>query len=328
MASSLFGGVAAAISPPKLKRVTYSGDLDTQLADLTKAQTAGRQASQADLDRLIGASRTAAGQVEQLAPGDMAVLQSVINQRTDPFQTYTGVGNYNMGLLERLSGNLAEQGRAGESRRFAALGYGGRGPSTYQSNTLLDRVSKNLAPVYASTLGNIGRDASSIESNRLNQNANVVSLLRERAGIPTRSLPLYSLPLDARQQLTQDDIANLLGLGEGFKENTAGFREQQSALGNIASSLDSAVDTGLSLYSGGLMGGGGGGLGGIFGGGGGGGATRAPATFTPSNFGPSGYGNFGVSYSGGPLQAGANFGPSGYGNYGINYGAWTPQVRG
>jgi hypothetical protein len=320
MASSIFGGIAGAISgPPKVKRISYSSQLDDQINQLTGAQSGTRSANAADVARIGAQAGKAATQMEQLNPEDMATIQSIIGGRVDPFQTYQNVGNYQFGLLDRLASNLAEQGRAGESRRLASMGYGGRGGSTYQSNTLLDRISRNLSPVYASTLGNIGRDATAIEGSRLGQNANIVDLIRERAGIPARSLGLYQVPLQTRMAVNDAEIASLLGLGEAVRTNTAGFQERPTALSQIASSLDSIVDTGMDLYSGGM-------LGGILGGGGGGG--RSPAAtppFRPANFGPSGFSGFNMSYTGGPLTP--QPGPSGFGNFGMSYG-WTPPWRG
>ena len=322
MASSIFGGIANAIDGgPKLNRISYSSALDDQLNALTQEQAAQRAADAADLARLSAAARGAAGGVEALAPGDLAILQRIIDNNmasgNDPFQTYTNVGNYNFGLLERIAGGLADQGRAGESQRLAGLGFGGRGGSTYQSNTLMDRISRNLAPVYAQTLGTIGRDASAIDAGRQAQNASTIGTIRERATIPGRALPYYSLPLEARGSVNAQQIAALLGLGEGFKTNTAGYREKATALGSIAGSLDSAVDTGLSLFSSGAMGG-------ILGGGGGGGKSVSTAQpFQPVTFGPSGYGlNF--SYSGQPLAP--QVPPSGYNQYTLS-NTWVPPWR-
>jgi hypothetical protein len=302
MASSIFGGIANAIDGgPKLDRIKYSSNLDDQLNLLTNSQTANRAANAADVARLSAAATGAAKQIEGLSAADQAVIQQIINSRVDPFSTYTGVGNYNLGLLNNLSAGLAEQGRAGESRRMAALGFGGRGGSTYGSNTLLDRISKNLAPVYAQTFGNIGRDATAIDSGRLNQNQNTLGLLDYRAGIPMRAVNAYGIPIQARQSVNDAEIRNLLGLGEGYKTNTAGFREKQTALGSIAGSLDSAVDTGLSLYTGGLAGG-----------------NNGPSRSQPTNIGFS------------QPPSGQSFGPSGYGGYGMSYsqpskpGAWQP----
>lgn len=318
MASSIFGGIANAIDGgPKLDRISYSSTLDDQLGLLTKGQEAKRAADAADLARLSGAATGAAKQIEGLSAGDMAVIQQIIQSRQDPFQTYTNVGNYNLGILNNLSANLANLGRAGESRQQAALGYGGRGQSTYGTNTLLDRISKNLSPVYASTIAGISPAATAIDNSRLNQNNNTVGLLDYRAGIPLRSVDAYGIPIEARSSVNADAIRSLLGLGEGYKTNTAGYREKQTALGNIGSALDSVVDTGTSLYSSGL-----------FNGMLGGGAAKAPATqsYTPANFGSSGYGNFNMSYNGAPLAP--QVPPSGYGQYGMSYnGAWAPPWR-
>lgn len=348
MASNIFGGVADAISPPKLNRITYSPGLDAQINQLTLDQTANRAAQAAQAAKYGTAANAAAASVASLTPGDQAIIQNIINSQQNPLSTYQSVGNYNFGLLNNLSSGLADLGRAGDSRAQAALGYGGRGGSTYQSNSLLDRISKNLSPVYASTLGNIGRDASAISNNQLAQNNNTVGLLDYRAGIPGRSLSYLAAPIQLNQSLTDSQIQQLLGLGQATKQNTAGYQEKKSALGNIASSLDSAVDTGLAVYTGGLAGGNGTSTGksSMFSGFGGRGATGGASgnglgglgsSGTPVNFGPSGYGNYGVSYgqpsaypSSTPSFSG--FGPSGYGNYGVGYsqpsaqaGAWAPS---
>lgn len=322
MAFGLFSGIADAISPSKLNRISYSPALDQQLNELTADQTGNRAAQAAQAGLYTNAANAAASEVAKLSPGDQAILQQIINARVDPYQTYQNVGNYNFGLLDRLSGNLAGLGQAGDSRAQAALGYGGRGGSTYQSNTLLDRISKNLSPVYASTLNNIGRDASAISGNQIAQNQNTLGLLDYRAGIPGRGLSYLAAPIQLNQSLTDSEIQQLLGLGTGYKTNTAGFQEKKSPLGSIAGGLDSAVDTGISAYTSGLFGG----------------TTKAGAGSAPAsgysggvNFGPSGYGSFGVNYGSNPgystSPANPSFGPSGYSNYGVGYapGAWKPS---
>jgi hypothetical protein len=309
MASSIFGGIANAIDGgPKLNPVYYSGPINDQINQLTLAQTGNRAANDTDLARLNAEYLKAGGEVAKMAPGDQAIIASLVKERTDPFATYQNVGNFNVGLLDRLASNLATQGQAGESRRMAALGYGGRGDSTYGSNTLLDRISKNLAPVYANTIATTGRDASAIDAGRIAQNQNTVGLLNYRANIPGRALDYYAAPITARNQVTDAEIAQLLGLGTAAKANTAGFREKQTALGSIAGSLDSAVDTGMSLYGGGM-------LKGVIPGGGNGSA--------PS-YGGGSYGGNSPAFSFGGYTSPQNM-PS-YGA-GLSYNSWTPPWR-
>lgn len=277
MAFSLFSGAADAITGgPKLQRITYSPELDSQLNALTQGQTAYQGQINAAVDRLSGAATSAAKQVEDMTPEDLATYRALIDRRIDPLQTYQDVGNYQFSLIDRIAQSLAQQGRGEENRRAAAAGYGGSTGGTYQTNTLLDRISRNLAPVYAGALSTIGRDAGSIDTGRLNQASSTASLINSKATVPGRSLGYYQIPIASRTQSNADAIAALLGLGSGFKQNTAGYREQQTRLGALAGGLDSAVETGTDLALSYFGGGGGGMLGGIMGGGGGGRQAQQP----------------------------------------------------
>ena len=78
-------------------------------------------------------------------------------------------------------------------------------------------------------------------------------------------------PLQALQQSRASEISQLGGLSDVARSNLAGFKENRNkwaaAAGAVDQSLNSALDTYLSLYSGGMIGGGGGGMfGGILGG--------------------------------------------------------------
>lgn len=308
--ADIFGPIAEAISPAKLKQIQYSDTLNNLLNQTTANQLTRQAADATDLAALSGAAKGAAKNIEGLTLGDQSLIGSLINSRVDPFQTYQNVGDYQFNILDRLAGGLADQGRSGESRRQAALGYGGRGGSTYGSNTLLDRISRNLSPVYASTLGNLSSAASNIDANRITQDNNVLNLIGARAAAPTRSLPMYSLPIAARSQINDDQLRTLLGLGQGYKTNSAGFKEQKSALGNIGTALDGVVNTGVDLASIYAGGGSGGALGGIFGGGG----KAQPAAqpwymggMSGNSYGPYSYGNYGGGYQQ-PSPWMANFG--------------------
>lgn len=123
-------------------------------------------------------------------------------------------------------------------------------------------------------------------------------------------------PLQALQAARANEISQLSGLSDVARSNFAGFKENRNkwaaAAGALDQSLNSALDTGLSLYSGGLIGGNTGGmLGGLFGGP----RTQQSAQRSPMVFGlpqsnytpqpvvapsigltaPIGYGNFGFT---------------------------------
>ena len=265
---SNLGGMIGAFLPPKLKQVRYSDALAGQLDDTTNSLTGYRSSQAGDLSKYGTALDEATGKVKALEAGDNSVLaQLIASSNQDPMDTYRGVGDYQFGVLDKLSKSIAGQGRAQDNALLAQFGAGGRGGSTYQTNSILDRLTRNLAPVYAGALGNLGRDTGTIVNGRTTNAGNVTNLLNARAGIPLRTLPLQTATMDQRTQNLMDEIAAQGGLGNNYRTNSAGFKEEKNkwaAFGDAAdSSINSAIDTGLSLYTKGLSGGGGGGGGGI-----------------------------------------------------------------
>jgi len=268
----MLGDVLSAIKPPKLSQVKYSDALGKQLDNTTNSLTGYRANQAADLSKYGQALGEATGKVKALEAGDNSVLSQLIaSSNQDPMDTYRGVGDYQFGVLDKLSKSIAGQGRAQDNALLAQFGAGGRGGSTYQTNSILDRLTRNLAPVYAGALSNLGRDTGTIVNGRTTNAGNVVNLLNTRAGIPLRTLPLQTATMDQRTQNLMDEIAAEGGLGNNYRTNSAGFKEEQNkcaALGDaLDSSVNSAIDTGMSLYSGGLSGGGGGGIMSMLGGG-------------------------------------------------------------
>jgi hypothetical protein len=266
--SSIFnlGGVLGAIKPPKLKQINYSDALQKQ-QDLTTESLGGYRAGQAaDLAKYGTAIDEATGKVKALEGSDNDILSRLISQSgQDPMDTYKGIGDYQFSILDKLSGDLAGRGKAEDNLLMARFGAGGRGGSTYQTNSILDRISKNLAPVYAGALGNLGRDTGIVVGGRDATAGNVTNLINARAGIPLRTLPLQTATMDQRSQNLFDEIAAQGGMGQNYRTNSAGFKEEPNkwaaAIGEIDKSLNSAVDTGMSIYGGG----GGGGILGILG---------------------------------------------------------------
>ena len=293
----MLGDVLSAIKPPKLSQVKYSDALGKQLDNTTNSLTGYRANQAADLSKYGQALDEATGKVKALEAGDNSVLaQLIASSNQDPMDTYRGVGDYQFGVLDKLSKSIAGQGRAQDNALLAQFGAGGRGGSTYQTNSILDRLTRNLAPVYAGALSNLGKDTNTIVNGRTTNAGNVVNLLNTRAGIPLRTLPLQTATMDQRTQNLMDEIAAEGGLGNNYRTNSAGFKEEKNkwaAFGDAAdSSINSAIDTRLSLYTGGLSGGGGGGgIMSMLGGGGGGGRASTPNAGTFIQQGNIGGGN-------------------------------------
>jgi hypothetical protein len=250
-----------------------------------------RTANAADLGAYTQGINRAIGRIEALNPEDTATLGGLISRTAtdDPMAVYRGVGDYQVGLFDRFSKGLADQGRAGQNLQFARMGLGGRGGSTYTNTALLDRISRNLAPAFSQVTGNIGRDTQILGNQRLAQGGQVANLINARRGLQTQGAELALNPAMARAELADMEAGRLGTLGSAARTTTAGFQTEKDTLGKFADGLSEAEDTVLdtamgliSMYSGGMMGGGGGG-GGKPGASNSGSASRAQApTFQPS----------------------------------------------
>ena len=124
----MLGDVLSAIKPPKLSQVKYSDALGQQLDDTTNSLTGYRANQAADLSKYGTALDEATGKVKALEAGDNSVLaQLIASSNQDPMDTYRGVGDYQFGVLDKLSKSIAGQGRAQDNALLAQFGAGGRG---------------------------------------------------------------------------------------------------------------------------------------------------------------------------------------------------------
>lgn len=298
------GNVIGSFAKPKEEKQYLNDALTGQIDKTTTGLDAFRAGNAADLAKMGLEIDQATGQIKALAPGDMQTIGGLINAGSeDPFTTYRNVGDYQFGVLDRLSKSLAGQGKAQDNALLARFGMGGRGGSTYQTNTILDRISRNLAPVYAGSLQNLGRDTGTIVQGRTTGAQNVLNLIANRAAIPSRTLPLLTALTDQRATNLNNEIGAETGLGQASRINYLGTKvtpnKWAAAASAIDDSLNSAVDTGMSLASMYLGGGAGGALGGLMGGMGGGGGSKG---FGGGGYNPMAPGQQGAPYGGGNNQ--------------------------
>ncbi len=328
------GSLAQAITgPPKVQQIFYSDPLNKAYDAQLTLQAGNVAADAKDMASLNEAAKRAASTVKGYEAMDAATIQNIINNRVDPYTDYTNIGNFRFGLVNGVAPLMSDLGKKAESQSDFAMGLGGRSGngSTYQANRLIDRISRNLSPLYQTALGGIGADASAVSNNRLAVNNNTLGLMDYRSNIPGRELGYLSVPLSTRNQVTNNQIGQLRNLGGGYKDNSAAFREVKSPGQLIGEGMDQVADFALDAFSSYMGGGIGKGMGGMGGGGAGGAGAGggAVAPRQPMNFGPSGYGGYTASYS--PQTSGMNFGPSGYGGYSMGYqspGAWQPPWKG
>lgn len=330
------GPILGSFGKTKIKQRNYSDAVQDAITGAARASAQDRAANAADLAAYTDALRRASGRVEALNPEDTATLGRMIGETAsaDPMSVYRGIGDYQMGLFDRFSRGLAEQGRRGQNLQFARMGYGGRGGSTYTQNALLDRISQNLAPAFSQISGNLGRDTQILGNQRLAQGGQVANLIGARRGLQTQGADLLLNPALARSDLASAEANRMGALGSAARTNTAGFEQQKNTLARFAEGLSEAEDTildtamsVLSMYTGGMGGGAGGALGGIMGGGGGGGqpggasrgrgAAAATPTFIPS-YAPQ---------TPGPWAGGFVYGATPPGAAPAGAGFYSPQVQ-
>jgi len=330
----MVGEIIGAFGKTKLKQQFYNDQLGKTITGAASAAQSNRTLNDADLARYATASQQAAGRVEGLLGQDNATLGSLIAKagNYDPMAAYRGIGDYQTSILDRFAGSLASRGKASQNLAEARMGYGGRGGSTYTQNAMIDRLAGNLAPAYASILGNLGRDTQILSGQGIANMGNAANLIAQRQNAQGGAANYYLNPALARSQLQGEEAQNLGLLGQAAKGNTAGFREEADLVtklgGAIAAGEGQVMDLAgsvLSAYGGGMLGGMGGG-----GGGGAKGPKQAAPTFTPTysppvNFGSSGGyyqpGGFGFNLSGGNTYNGPAFGGGGgyANNIGIGY---------
>jgi hypothetical protein len=264
----MLGGILDAFMPGKTETRYFSNDLNRQAQQSIQAMPQYREAQGQDLSRYTGALNRAVPQVEALGAGDTSLLGQLIGQRTgSAMDTYRDVSDTQMGMLDRIVGSIANQGRGAMNQNLARLGYGGRGGSSFETNMLLDRIAGNIAPVAGQMMGNIGRDAMAMEGANTGRLADIMGLVNARSNIPLRTADLMLAPSEARNRMLMNEIMALGGLGDVNRGNVAGFEYRQNPWAAAAGSVEKRFDQGMDRIFGLLGGGGGGGGGGVGGGG-------------------------------------------------------------
>lgn len=299
------GGIIDAFSPAKMERVYNSPELQGQLTTtiggmdqyrskagqaLGNYETANRRAieesrrlgalTEGEIGGMLGGLRGASylADRERTREGDLAALNT---------------------LLGQLGGGMSRADKAAASR----LGYAGRPSSSYMDKQRSSYLGAFGAPIASQIFAGLNPAASGAAQERGANVRQQLGLMDYRNQIPAGMAEMELNPLQALQAARQSEIAQLGGLSDVARSNLAGFKENKNkwaqAVKAVDEGLNSALDTYLSLYSGGMVGGGRGAFGGLLGGerGSGSRSTGTPQA-NPLLFGMSNQG-FGGSYSGG-----------------------------
>lgn len=273
MASSVFnlGELIGAFGSTKQRPVFTSPEIaDRYRYDLLGEYDKNRTAQQGDLAKYADLISAGNPQAKQFSDEDTASITKLLGDygSYDPTATYERVRSGNLASLNDQFANLVNYGSAADKARMASLGLGGRASSGSYGKVLDSvRAARNLSPVLNTIYGNLGSDTSRLTQDRYQNLMSQLGLMNQRAGLYDQRVAGRALiPSLARNAALQTDVGNLSGIGQGFNQNVAGWEAQPNgvarwgnAVGAIDKGLNSALDTYMSMYGGGLMGGGGGG---------------------------------------------------------------------
>lgn len=147
------------------------------------------------------------------------------------FQGYQQVGDYLYGQLDRYAQNSANAGNRAMNDRAAALGFGGQGSNSYLAKINADRITNNLAPVFANTTNAIGRDYNAINNNSFRDTMLRLGLASEDA-LGGYMDNVYSRPLDVanvRSGQLAGNTSQLAALVDAYNKNVAGYETRENS---------------------------------------------------------------------------------------------------
>lgn len=259
---------------PKIKPIEYNKYLTDVINDQVAGLRSLRKTGDAAADAYAAAVAASTPEIQALNKDTIGRLGGLADQYSgfDPTSTYERIRSGNISSLADQFVNLASLGQEGDKVALASRGYGGRGPSSYESILRSDRISRNIAPVLNTIFGNLGSDSTSLNANRLANLANVIPTLAYRGTLPGATDERALLPYEARLSMLGREIPLSGVAADVSKANIAGYEQTQNKWANFFQQMGRATDqlgdTALSLYGGQLTGmlGGGGGGGGLGGG--------------------------------------------------------------
>lgn len=288
MGISNLGGIISAFAPDKKERVYMNEGLQKQIDTSIGGMDQYRNEANTAVGNYTGANRKAIGEVGRLnkqTEGETNQMLGTLRNSSfmqDRERARSGDLTALGGLLSQMGGGMSKSDKMAASR----LGYAGKPSSSYMDKQRSSYVGAFGAPIAQQIFGGLNQAAGGAAAERGQNIGQQMGLMGYRNSLPTNLAEMELNPLRARQMARESEIAQLSGLSDTNNNNFYGFetkRNKWAALGDaVDSSVNSAIKTGASLYSGGLLGGGDGGggmLGGLFGGGGGGGSKKSFGMF-------------------------------------------------
>lgn len=260
------------------------GGYDT-VRNLNTTLDSNRNLDQSDYNNYYAAFNSASPKFGELNKNSIDYLSGLMQRPVDANANLSNYLNTVLPQLDRETGLTDLASSRADTDMLAGLGLGNRsGGGSFGSLARTNRVSANRLPILNTIFAGAPAAAQSLSDQNYRDTLLNLGLLGQRQAMVDAPANRLLAPTGVRNQMLSNDTGLLNGIVNAMKNNVAGMRENTSgvqrwgnAIGAVDKSLNSAVDTGLSLYSGGMMGGGGGGggmgsmLGGMGGGGGQGG---------------------------------------------------------
>ena len=328
MGISNLGGMISAFAPDKIERMYNNEGLQKQIDSSIGGMDQYRNEADTGISNYSGANRRAIGDVNRLNQQTEGETNQMLGKlRNSSFlQDREQTRGSDLAALNGLLGQLGGGTSRADKMAASRLGYAGKPSSSYMDKQRSSYMGAFGAPIAQQIFGGLNQAAGGAAAERGQNVSQQMGLMGYRNQLPMNAADMELNPLRARQMARESEVGQLSGLSGVNNSNFAGFQKKRNkwaAFGDaVDSSTNSAIDTGLSLYSGGLYkgnngggggGGQGGGGGGFFGGGGRGGGQSGMS---------SGMYGFGNGYGGSTSYGGGR-------SYGDEvYGMGQPSARG
>lgn len=252
MADPFFGPALSLLSKTTEKPL-YLSDAWKNALDASAAQLGSNQTSDnASLADYAAGINKAKGQIEPLVQQDIGTLGGQINRSAayDPFGTLKQTGDYFQSLFDKTAGNIASMGQRNVNLARAAT-YGGRdvgpGGGSYDTNLLLNNISRNLAPAWANVINQINPAYQSQQQDRAMNLAQLQAMMAERRGLPLTTANLALLPIQARQNELMGNLAAGGAAADALRKLYRGSQVTKNWAGRLLDQTNAAWDSGMNM---------------------------------------------------------------------------------
>lgn len=265
MASSVFnlGEVIGAFDRPRKPNVySFLDPAYDTIRNLNSTLDSNRTANQGDFADYISAFKGATPQANKINQGNIDYISGLVQRPIDSSANYKDLLGFKLGQLNTQRDVLDQAGSRADNLSLAALGLGGgAGGGSYGSLARTNRISANTVPILNTIFGNTGQDVQSLSDQNYRDILLNLGLLGQRQAMVDAPANRLLAPTGVRNQLLGADTNSINAIVNAMKNNVLGLSENTSGLGRFANatkavdkSLNSALDTYLSLYGGGAMG--------------------------------------------------------------------------